>query len=158
MSFLCWLCKRKDVLCYPGKSDLVFVHLCCRRTYSICLRLIMNGGLAQLLMLIKGYKLWHKQTSVNDYIALKYNWFYLRYIYIVLFSLPLIIRPCPCCVATVGQPDFSVLDASWHPSWVWGSADDDAALPASAQDLQAGTPDEEGGAGGSQRIQGDFSG
>lgn len=51
-----------------------------------------------------------------------------------------------------------MLAAHRHPSQVWGSAADDAALPASAQDLQAGPPDEEGGAGGSQGVQGDLPG
>ncbi len=62
------------------------------------------------------------------------------------------------CRLSVGESDLSMLASSWRPSWVWGSAADDAALPASAQDLQAGTPDAEGGAGGSERIQGDFPG
>lgn len=53
----------------------------------------------------------------------------------------------------VGEPDLSVLAASRRSSRVWGSVADDAALPASSQDLQIGAPDEEGGAGGSQRIQ-----
>lgn len=75
-------------------------------------------------------------------------------------SFPLTIHHCPAValLSPVGESDLPVLAASWRPSWVWGSAADDAALPASAQDLQAGTPDEEGGAGGSQRIQGDFPG
>lgn len=64
----------------------------------------------------------------------------------------------PRCVATAGESDLSVLAAPRRPPRVWGSAADDAALPASAQDLQARTPDEESGAGGSQRIQGDFPG
>lgn len=51
-----------------------------------------------------------------------------------------------------------MLAAHRRPSQVWGSAADDAALPASAQDLQAGPPDEEGGAGSSQGVQGDLSG
>lgn len=57
-----------------------------------------------------------------------------------------------------GEPDLPVLAAHRRPSQVWGSAADDAALPASAQDLQAGSPDEEGRAGGSQGVQGDISG
>lgn len=61
-------------------------------------------------------------------------------------------------MGTAGESDISVLAASWCSSWVWGSAADDAALPASAQNLQIGTPDEEGGEGGSQRIQRDFPG
>lgn len=75
-----------------------------------------------------------------------------------VLSLPPNCSSPQCYVSPVGKPDLPVLAASWRPSWVWGSAADDAALPASAQDLQAGTPDEEGGAGGSQRIQGDFLG
>lgn len=61
-------------------------------------------------------------------------------------------------VVCAGEPDLPVLAAHRRPSQVWGSAADDAALPASAQDLQAGSPDEEGGAGGSQGVQGDLPG
>lgn len=70
--------------------------------------------------------------------------------YFILISCSDLLLVC------AGEPDLPVLAAHRRPSQVWGSAADDAALPASAQDLQAGPPDEEGGAGGSQGLQGDL--